>query len=609
MTRNLLTVKDARNNTTMYTYNNMDRLETRQDALLAIQSFVYDGNGNVIQATDRRGKVTTYTYDELDRPSFIGFGTMPGPTYESSTTLTYDSADRMTGAVDSASGSVTRAYDDLDRLTSETTSLGVVTYGYDNAGRRTSTIVTGQPAITYTYDDADRLTQIIQGAATVSLTYDAGGRRKSLTLPSGITTNYSYNAASELTELVYQSGFTTLGNLTYSYDSLGRRESQGGTFAQVTLPAVLSTATYNENNQLTAWSGVAHTYDANGNLINDGTRTYTWNARNQLSSISGGVSASFQYDAFGRRTSKSIGGIGSSYLYDGANVIQEFSGATPTASILSGGIDEIFVRTDVTGASLYLMDALGSPIALADSSGIQTTYGYGPFGTTITGGAATTNSYQFTGRENDGTGLLYYRARYYNPVLQRFVSEDPIGFADGLNSYEYSRNNPVQFRDPLGLQSRGVGVNGSLGLGFGVIGGATLTHVSNGDLGLQVTVGPVAVAGGTASVTLGPQFSNAQSLDDLGGWFADLGASGGELGVLGGDLFAGVGKNGNLIYGGQAGAGIGAKWFPPLEPVEMHGGATYTFLWKFGNTKSWEQILDFASQLYWIHRAMHRRKP
>jgi len=88
-----------------------------------------------------------------------------------------------------------------------------------------------------------------------------------------------------------------------------------------------------------------------------------------------------------------------------------------------------------------------------DNSGaVQTQYSYEPFGTTTATGAANGNVFQFTGRENDGTGLYYFRARYYHPGLQRFISEDPIGFRGGdWNLYAYVRNNPVRYRDPMGL--------------------------------------------------------------------------------------------------------------------------------------------------------------
>src|SRR5690348_4761805 len=93
----------------------------------------------------------------------------------------------------------------------------------------------------------------------------------------------------------------------YAYDLAGRRINLAGTFARTGVPQAVSSAGYNVNNQLTSWKGPNLAYDANGNLTNDGTNTYTWNARNQVVSISGAVNASFQYDAFGRRASKTIG--------------------------------------------------------------------------------------------------------------------------------------------------------------------------------------------------------------------------------------------------------------------------------------------------------------
>jgi RHS repeat-associated protein len=78
-------------------------------------------------------------------------------------------------------------------------------------------------------------------------------------------------------------------------------------------------------------------------------------------------------------------------------------------------------------------------------------YTYEPFGGTAPSGTAASNSFQYTGRENDGIGIFYYRARYYNPVLGRFISEDPIGFLGGMNFYSYVGNDPINFSDPMGL--------------------------------------------------------------------------------------------------------------------------------------------------------------
>jgi RHS repeat-associated protein len=91
--------------------------------------------------------------------------------------------------------------------------------------------------------------------------------------------------------------------------------------------------------------------------------------------------------------------------------------------------------------------------ALADGTGNATTlYTYEPFGNTSVSGAASTSSFQYTGRENDGTGLYFYRARYYQPILQRFISQDPIGFQGGdVNLYAYAMNSPTNFFDSSGL--------------------------------------------------------------------------------------------------------------------------------------------------------------
>ena len=139
-------------------------------------------------------------------------------------------------------------------------------------------------------------------------------------------------------------------------------------------------------------------------------------------------------------------------LYDGQNAVQELSGSTPIINRLTGGVDEFFSRTDSSGTAFPLTDALGSSIALTDSTGtVQTQYTYDPFGGTTATGAMSTNAYQFTGRPNDGTGLYYYRARYYDPVIMRFISQDPIGLAGGVNAYAYADDSPNNLFDPLGL--------------------------------------------------------------------------------------------------------------------------------------------------------------
>jgi RHS repeat-associated protein len=198
---------------------------------------------------------------------------------------------------------------------------------------------------------------------------------------------------------------------------------------------------------------VSFAYDLNGNLTSDGSDTYTWNARDELTAIGGSTSATFAYDALGRRRAKTVSGTTTDFLYDGWSLVQELSGGSPTANLLGGtGIDEILTRTDGTGTMSFLADPLGSNVALADSNGtVQTSYTYDPFGQATVTGAATNNSVTFTGRESDGTGLMFYRARYYDPRRQRFLEGDPVGFGGGsVNLYTYVNNRPTMLTDPTG---------------------------------------------------------------------------------------------------------------------------------------------------------------
>jgi len=317
------------------------------------------------------------------------------------------------------------------------------------------------------------------------------------TRPTGVLVEYAYDVASRVTGITYkQNGTTVLGDLTYEYDKAGNRTKIGGSFARTGIPQAINTTAYNAANHQTTFGDKTLTYDNNGNLqtITDsgGTTTYTWNARNQLTGISGpGVSASFVYDGLGRREKKTISSNLTEFLFDGVNPVQETSGAAILANILPGlGIDEFLTRTDVGAGktSFLLSDALGSSIALTDAVGaVQTEYSYEPFGKTTLTGASNTNPFEFTARENDGTGLHYYRNRYYHSALQRFISEDPIEFAGGdINLYAYVGNSPQTFTDPHGLEAPlpipsfpGSGGQTCVSVGFGARCGPPSNRKSN----------------------------------------------------------------------------------------------------------------------------------
>jgi RHS repeat-associated protein len=290
-----------------------------------------------------------------------------------------------------------------------------------------------------------------------SYAYDAANRRTQLTLPNGVAIDYAYDAASRLTSLTYSGLQGGPQTLTYAYDPAGNRVRTGGSWARTLLPTAVSGGTYDAANRQLTLGGKTMTYDLNGNLAtlteSGQTTTYNWDARNRLTSLSGpGLSASFTYDAKNRRTSKTIAGFSSTFLYDDVDITKESDGGATVNYLRGLGIDEHLARIeDSSNTMCYAPDPLGSTVALTDGTAdVATEYTYEPFGLTRATGAASQNALQFTGRENDGTGHYYYRARYYFPATSRFTREDPIGVWGGVNSYSYVGNSPLTFADPTG---------------------------------------------------------------------------------------------------------------------------------------------------------------
>jgi RHS repeat-associated protein len=247
--------------------------------------------------------------------------------------------------------------------------------------------------------------------------------------------------------------------LTYAYDPAGNRVRTGGSWARTLLPAAVSGGTYDAANRQLTLGPKTMTYDLNGNLATlreaGQTTTYTWDARDRLVGLSApGLSASFAYDAARRRTQKTINAFATDFQYDELDTIKEIAGGGTVNYLRAPGIDEHLARIEDTGATFcYAPDALGSTLALTDVGGtVSTEYSYEPFGRTTTNGAVSQNAFQFTGRENDGTGLYYYRARWYSPTVGRFLQEDPLGPGGGVDLYPYVGNDPIGGTDPLGLK-------------------------------------------------------------------------------------------------------------------------------------------------------------
>ncbi len=198
------------------------------------------------------------------------------------------------------------------------------------------------------------------------------------------------------------------------------------------------------------------TYNADGNLTNDGTFALGYDAENRLVSASGaGNTASYAYDAQGRRKLKTVNGTTTISVTDADNrEVLEYDGSS--GQVLRWysyglGPNGALNRMDVPGGTrqTFIPDIQGSVLATQDSStGALTKRGYLPYGAS----ASATGSFAYTGQRIDPetNGLYYYRARMYSPAWGRFLQPDPISYQGGQNLYAYVGNDPLNNIDPYG---------------------------------------------------------------------------------------------------------------------------------------------------------------
>lgn len=504
------TTTDAGNQVTRFEYDALGRTTAVVDALsqryrfnydalgqlrhirrgATVMSFTYDAVGNRKHRTDYNGVLTVYDYDALNRLKAIN--------YPDATTVTYsyDKLSRLQTASDQ-NGTIDFNYNKMNRLTTATDVYSqVLEYNYDANGNRTKLALNGSVIANYRYDAADRLTRIIDGSS-VATTYDYDVTNKLISrrLPNAVLTNYEfdgldrltrlrdakgaktvadhqyqYNAANQITQIAEPNdtrafGYDPLdrltsvshtnpsqGNENYVYDAVGNRTSSH-------LSASYSYQTFNK---LTSAGGVNYSYDLNGNLTSrtdaTGTWTYSWDFENRLTRVvrPDGFSVSYKYDAFGRRIQRApSNGVSTNFVYDGDDVVKDLNSDGSTVDYVNGpGIDNKLRLTDsrlgTTGPLYFSQDQLGSTTVLTNSGGsIVRQFSYDAYGNSS--GTSLTR-YDYTGRERDAdTGLLYYRARWYDPQVGRFISEDPIGLTGGINQFAYVGNNPQNRKDPSGL--------------------------------------------------------------------------------------------------------------------------------------------------------------
>jgi RHS repeat-associated protein len=486
---NLLKIINARGHATNFRYDAANRLDQVRDSLNQPTSYQYDVAGNRTGMTDRKGQVHTYTYDQANRLTSVIAG---GQTIS----YTYDATgNRLTMA--DPTGTTTYQYDNLDRQTRATYPDGkTVQATYDRVGNRITLTNPGGITTIATYAAANRLSQMTKGALSWTFAYDNAGNRTRLTHPNSTSTDYAYlnnhwllsitdkapgGATFQSTSYTYDQNGNRLtqadssGTTTFAYDALNRLTQAAhpggyGTWAwtydavgnrtQQTAPGGTTNYAYDHNSRLLTAGSTTYSYDANGNLLSISTgQTFAWDVFNRMTQATGsGGTVTHTYNGDGLKTRR-VGPDGTrNYYYDGIKPIWETDGAgVMTAQLDRDIFGNLLSRREASGARRYYhFDGLGSTTALTNESGAATsTLLYDAWGNQRAATGSDQGRYRFTGVELDtATGLYHMGARFYDPTIGRWLSEDPVQdkhFEPAtLNFYAYVQSNPGIHVDPDG---------------------------------------------------------------------------------------------------------------------------------------------------------------
>lgn len=508
---NLTKTVDKNGNTQKNTYDYQNRLtemvaKEKKTGKETEHTYTYDAYGNVATQDD-----TAFAYDDIS-----------GQVTKESTKLTknksvvknytYDSAgNRSAFSVqvgDDTKLALQYSYDGESKLTSVTDGQGnqVVGYSYDTDGNLSERTVSGNHlTTTYTYDYQNRLTAM-----------------KNQTGSAGVISEYSSEylingqKSKETSEMIDEEGKKSKKTASYTYDLLGRIRKEKKTGSEdisyiydnnnnrreMTVGNKLTAYTYNKNDELLRTdtlntdteedSVVIYKYDKNGNQLATVNRyeipsdkkesTYVdidvtlgdnrlnenvvnhYNAENQLiQTLTKNYKVSFTYDAEGLRTGKTVNGEKTVFVWDGDQLVLELSDSGKVQKRYIRGNDLVYAdKGTETEKQYYVTDPHGNVVQLTDGDGnVIKTYEYDSFGNEVNPEKKDENPFRYCGEYYDKeTEEIYLRARYYQPVVGRFLTRDTYTGEDdeplGLHLYTYCENDAVNNIDPDGHKKKAI---------------------------------------------------------------------------------------------------------------------------------------------------------
>ncbi|WP_240903755.1 DNRLRE domain-containing protein [Chengkuizengella sediminis] len=497
---NRTTVTDAKNQGTHYQYNEFNQVSSIINPLNQVTQFEYNRNGGQTKLTHPNGDSISYDYNALNQLNKIIYNGVEKWNFA------YDANGYVTSETDDKGNTTTYNYDKNGSLIQKAKgSTNVIDYVYDQMRNKTSftaNVGTDQFTNQFEYNKLDQLTAMsLNNSEIVEFVYDERGNITSTIRSNGTYTAYEYDANNRLKslrnynangEVLYQYGYTydangnwtgvstNQGNISYQYDDLNRLvqetlldgtnieyqyDSVGNRTKKIVTNGSGESTTdylYDAGNQLIDVNGQSYSYDQNGNLTNNGDQIYVYNENNRLIEVkdAGGTTvATFDYDSEGKRTTMTTSTGTVNFHYDGDQVIYETDENNIIVAEYTWDAQGNPVTMTKNGVTYhYHINGHGDVTSLTDSSGnIVASYEYDAWGNILSqsGALASENPYRYASyRYDEGTGLYYLMARYYDAEDSRFLTRDTFqGFEDNplsLNQYSYVENNPIMYVDPSG---------------------------------------------------------------------------------------------------------------------------------------------------------------